>query len=490
MSFFLRKYGTGTGADAYIPIIKRAVVDFAVGADWTPASGDVKVSLDGGAAANIGTLPVAVAMGNTAYWKFVFSDAELQCKVLTVTVADSATKAIEDQAFTVETYGHASAKFIADLTLANLPANLVQISGDTQSVTDLKDFADAGYDPSANKVTGVVLVDTLTTYTGNTPQTADHTANIAAILVDTGTTLDGKLDTIDNFLDTEIAAIITTLGTPAGASIAADLLTIDNLVDGLESTIGVAGAGLTDLGGFSTTAQGQIDTVVDTALAAINLDHLVKAAVPVSFSGSVHANSILGYLAATSATTSYSRTTDSLEAQRDNIGTAGVGLTSLGDVRLDNIGFIQTDVTAILADTNELQTDDYPTSIAAVKSDTAAILIDTAEIGAAGAGLTALATASALAALALYASRTVVRGTVGSATTPSTTQFTPSALSPSGVAADQFKSRICVFDNDTTTTALRGQATDITANSAAALPLFTFTALTTAPASGDTFSIV
>ena len=36
-----------------------------------------------------------------------------------------------------------------------------------------------------------------------------------------------------------------------------------------------------------------------------------------------------------------------------------------------------TDVDAILADTDELQADDYPTSIAAVKCDTAAILTDT-----------------------------------------------------------------------------------------------------------------
>ena len=42
---------------------------------------------------------------------------------------------------------------------------------------------------------------------------------------------------------------------------------------------------------------------------------------------------------------------------------------------------------------------------------------------------------------------------------------------------------------DTTTTALRGQSTDITASSAASNPLLTFTALTTAPANGDTFSI-
>jgi hypothetical protein len=32
-------------------------------------------------------------------------------------------------------------------------------------------------------------------------------ADVVAILVDTGTTLDGKIDTIDNFLDTEITAI-------------------------------------------------------------------------------------------------------------------------------------------------------------------------------------------------------------------------------------------------------------------------------------------
>ena len=185
--------------------------------------------------------------------------------------------------------------------------------------------------------------------------------------------------------------------------------------------------------------------------------------------------------------------------------------------------------------------------VAAVKSDTAAILVDTAEIGMAGAGLTALASAANLATLAGYVdtevaaikaktdnlpanpaatgdipsvgaiadavwdeatsghvsagttglalvntdlrgSRTVIRGTAAAGGT--TTSLTPSALSPSGSAADQFKGRILIFDNDTTTAALRGQATDITASSAAALAVLTFTALTTAPASGDTFSIV
>lgn len=39
------------------------------------------------------------------------------------------------------------------------------LAGDAQSLTDLKDFADAGYDPATNKVEGVKLVDTTTVNT-------------------------------------------------------------------------------------------------------------------------------------------------------------------------------------------------------------------------------------------------------------------------------------------------------------------------------------
>jgi hypothetical protein len=44
-------------------------------------------------------------------------------------------------------------------------ANAIQLDGSTQSLTDLKDFADDGYDPATNKVQGVVLVDTTTVNT-------------------------------------------------------------------------------------------------------------------------------------------------------------------------------------------------------------------------------------------------------------------------------------------------------------------------------------
>jgi len=91
-------------------------------------------------------------------------------------------------------------------------------------------------------------------------------------------------------------------------------------------------------------------------------------------------------------------------------------------------------------------------------------------------------------AFALYTTRVVVRATVGAASTD--TSIVTSAFAPAGVAADQFKGRVVVFDNDTTTTSLRGQATVITASSAAATPVLTVTALTTAPVSGDTFSVL
>jgi hypothetical protein len=72
--------------------------------------------------------------------------------------------------------------------------------------------------------------------------------------------------------------------------------------------------------------------------------------------------------------------------------------------------------------------------------------------------------------------RTTLRGTVGSGST--TTSVTTSAMSPATSVADQLKGRIVLFDHNTTTAALRGQATDITASSASATPTLTVTALT------------
>lgn len=122
-------YKYGVALHLYKPIIKRGVVDFAVGADWTPAAGDVKISKDGGAAANVTNLPVAITMGNTALWDYSMTATEMQAAKVRITIADAATKAVEDDAFEIDTYGNASAQHLFDLSIATQPVNVIQTAG-------------------------------------------------------------------------------------------------------------------------------------------------------------------------------------------------------------------------------------------------------------------------------------------------------------------------------------------------------------------------
>lgn len=212
-----------------------------------------------------------------------------------------------------------------------IDTNPVRLNNVSQSLLDLKDLADDGYDPATNKVQGVVLVDTLTTYTGDTPQTGDSFARIGA----TGSGLtslatQASVNTLDDFVDTEIGAIITTLGTPAGASVSADIAAIEAQTD----DIGAAGAGLTAIP-WNTAWDAEVQSEVDDALVAQNLDHLIKSAVDTDFPTTVHLNSVVGHLADNGTSATFDRTTDSLEALEGKVDA------------VDN--FVDTEVPAILA---------------------------------------------------------------------------------------------------------------------------------------------
>lgn len=148
-----------------------------------------------------------------------------------------------------------------DLTTVALPL-IPTVAGRTLDVSAGGeagiDWANVGTPGSTVNLsaTTVNLVNTLTTYTGNTVQTGDSFARI-----------------------------------------------------------GAAGAGLTDLGGMSTTMKAQVETEANDALVGQNLDHLVKIAVDTNFATTVHADSVIGQLADNGA--GFDRTTDSLEAIRD-----------------------------------------------------------------------------------------------------------------------------------------------------------------------------
>jgi hypothetical protein len=265
---FLRKYASGTGADLYIPMVKRAVVDFAVSADWTPAAGDVKVSLDGAAAANIATLPVAVTMGNTAMWKFVFSNSELTCKYLSVTVADSATKAVEDAMFVVETYGHASALHPFDLATAVQTVDVTKWNGTSIPGVDtagypkvtVKDGTGTGeIDTNAGKVSATIAA-------GDIANNAITAAAIADGAIDAPTFATGAINAsaiaADAITDAKVAADVT-------------IASVTGAVGSVTGSVGSVGAGGISNSSF---AAGAIDNAA-IAPDAIGSSELATSAV-------------------------------------------------------------------------------------------------------------------------------------------------------------------------------------------------------------------
>lgn len=106
-----------TQQDVYFRMIVRNAVDFAAAADWTPATGDVKISIDGGAVANTTNLPTAVSGGH--WWKLTLTVAETTGGILGVEIVDAATKAVEDQGLDFFTFGNASAYDAKDIFSAN-----------------------------------------------------------------------------------------------------------------------------------------------------------------------------------------------------------------------------------------------------------------------------------------------------------------------------------------------------------------------------------
>jgi len=195
-----------------------------------------------------------------------------------------------------------------------LTADVTQVSGDATSLADLKDLVDTGYDPVTHKVQGVVLTDTCTTNT--------------------------------DMRGTNSAALASVLGAAVGASISADIAAIEAQTD----DIGAAGAGLTALGdarlanldaAISTRATpAQVNTEVDTALADVNLDHLVGTATAIP---AVPAGTYIDQIM-DDGTAVYDRTTDSLQAIRDR-GDAAWSTAGTPSVLIDTTIDVVTDQT-------------------------------------------------------------------------------------------------------------------------------------------------
>jgi hypothetical protein len=102
-----RKYGTVATIHG-VPLITGAAQDFQ--ANPTLEAGDAKISKDGGAFANLATLPDVLPAAGKAV-RVRLSAAELTCKMAVIQLVDQTSpKEWEDQCLIVETGGHPSAE--------------------------------------------------------------------------------------------------------------------------------------------------------------------------------------------------------------------------------------------------------------------------------------------------------------------------------------------------------------------------------------------
>jgi hypothetical protein len=98
----------GTATTFRAPIVKAGSTDYAIVGntptpDWTPVATDVKISKDGGAFANIATLPSTVTLAGSAAWSWTLSAAETEATEIVIQVIDASPKAVQDQFFRLQT---------------------------------------------------------------------------------------------------------------------------------------------------------------------------------------------------------------------------------------------------------------------------------------------------------------------------------------------------------------------------------------------------
>lgn len=147
--------------------------------------------------------------------------------------------------------------------------DVVSLGGGTQSLTDLKDFADTGYDPATHKVAGVVLTDTCTT---NTDMRGTDSAALASAWTSTRAGYVDKLNVTGTLAHSDAAATYKATGfsTHAAADVAALILATpaQKLVTDANGYVTYSNTAPLDAAGVRT-AVGLATANLDAQLAAI-----------------------------------------------------------------------------------------------------------------------------------------------------------------------------------------------------------------------------
>lgn len=457
----------------------------------TLAAGDFKVSIDGGAFANLATLPTVTPAAGTRV-EIALSAAEMNGENILVQAIDAAGAEWDDVIITIDT----SVRVTDDLaTPTNITAATgVVLSGVTHTGAVI---------PTVSAVTGLTAanLDTtvssrMATYTQPTgflaatfpAGTVANTTNITAGTITTVTTVTNQLTAAQ--VATGVWQDATAGDFTTASSIGKSLYTTGN-APGAASGIALVGSNM----GTVSSVTGAVGSVTAGVTVTTNNDKtgygLSAAAVQAVWDALTSALTTVGSIgklivdnlnaAITSRMASYTQPTGFLAATFPSTVASTTNITAATGVVLSGVthtGAVIPTVTAVTGLT-----------AATVHSDLDDIQ---ARLPAALVGGRMDSTVSAIGndTTALTAFKRAVLGnviaTVGAAST--TTSIVTSSMTPAAAVSNQFVGRIVIFDKDTTTANLRGQATDIT--SSTALGVLTVTALTTAPVSGDTFTVL
>lgn len=263
--------------------------------------------------------------------------------------------------------------------------DVTKIGGSTQSATDLKDFADTGYDPATHKVQGVVLTDTATNLT-NAPTAGDFTAtmksSITSAVPDT-TSIANAVDaaladdfTNTNTLVTNNATALVQIGLDASsantnamnaatdaATAAAATAAIQAKTDNLPASPAAVGSAMTLTSGERSSIAVAVRDVSNTSPAAGSLGDVANAAMisAAEASGYAQANgtklgtpagsSVSVDIAAVKSDTAatLSRTDVATSTRLASSGNAGTGGVLLGDEE----DVYPADIQCTIDDTND-----------------------------------------------------------------------------------------------------------------------------------------
>ena len=132
MRVYYAPYGTAWTLRGY-QLVDRSTGQYKV--TPTLAAGDFKVEKDGGAAANIATLPVVAPAGGSSL-DIAFSAAELQAKHVVLRLVDAAGAEWNDDAIHIFTVGDPNAFFEFDLFSGSVALSLASQSSVTGGVWD------------------------------------------------------------------------------------------------------------------------------------------------------------------------------------------------------------------------------------------------------------------------------------------------------------------------------------------------------------------